>query len=235
MQQSLRNLIGFSIQATDGALGKVNEFYFDDITWTIRYMVAETGSWLSDRKILISLVALGRQDWESRSFPVNLTRDQIRNSPDIDTERPVYRQHEAQLHQYYQWPLYWESGYQGALGITPYPLLEIPVPQESPDPNRHNDPHLRSTRHVTGYHIHATNGEIGHVIDFLVNDKNWELRYLVVDTGNWLPGKKVLISPSWIKSVNWDDDSITIDRMRESVKNSPESDPSEPPDKVEML
>jgi uncharacterized protein YrrD len=222
MQHSLRSMIGFSIRATDGDLGKVDEFYFDDVTWTIRYMVVETGNWLSGRKVLISLVALGIPDWESRTFSVNLTCDQVRNSPDIDTQRPVYRQHETKLHEYYQWPQYWEGGYGGALGITPFPLLEIPLSQEPSASDQLDDPHLRSTRHVTGYHIHATNGEIGHVADFMVNDKNWELRYLVVDTGNWLPGKKVLISPSWIKSINWDDASVTVDRMRESVKNNPE-------------
>jgi uncharacterized protein YrrD len=219
-------MIGFSIKATDGDVGKVDEFYFDDATWTIRYMIAETGTWLSDRKVLISLVALGKPDWEARTFSVNLTCDQVRNSPDIDTQRPVYRQHEEELHEYYQWPQYWEGGYQGTLGITPFPLLEVPLPQESPDPKRKDDPHLRSTRQVTGYQIHATNGQIGHVEDFIVDDESWALRYLVVETGNWLLGKKVTIPLVWIKSVNWADAGVYIDRMRESVKNSPDVDPS---------
>jgi sporulation protein YlmC with PRC-barrel domain len=226
MQHSLRSMIGFSIKATDGDVGKVDEFYFDDATWTIRYMIAETGSWLSDRKVLISLVALGKPDWESRTFPVNLTCDQVRNSPDIDMERPVYRQHEAELHAYYQWPQYWEGGYKGVLGITPFPLLEVPLAQESPKSDRHDDPHLRSTRQVTGYHIQATNGEIGHVEDFFVDEESWVIDNLVVETGNWLVGKKVIIPPSWIKSVNWAESSVYIDRMRESVKNSPDVDPS---------
>jgi uncharacterized protein YrrD len=219
-------MIGFSIKATDGDIGKVNEFYFDDTTWTIRYMVVETGNWLSDRKVLISLVAMGTPDWESRTFPVSLTRDQVRNSPDIDTERPVYRQHETALHTYYAWPQYWEGGYQGILGITPFPVFEVPLPQEPTGAGRHDNPHLRSSRQVTGYSIHATNGEIGHVEDFIVDDKNWALCYLVVETGNWLVGKKVIIPPSWIRSVNWDEASVDIDRTRESVKNSPDVDPS---------
>jgi uncharacterized protein YrrD len=226
MQQSLGSMIGFAIRATDGDLGKVHEFYFDDATWTIRYMVAETGNWLSNRKVLISLFALGKPDWESRTFPVNLTCDQVRNSPDIDTQRPVYRQHEAKLHEYYQWPQYWGSGYGGTLGITPYPLFENPLSQEPSASDRQDDPHLRSTRQVTGYHIHATNGEIGHVEDFIVDDESWALCHLVVETGNWLVGKKVIIPPSWIKSVNWADASVYVDRMRESVKNSPDVDPS---------
>jgi uncharacterized protein YrrD len=226
MQHSLHSLIGYVIGATDGDLGKVDEFYFDDITWTIRYMVVETGNWLLGRKVLISIAALGKPDWELHTFPVNLTCEQVRNSPDIDTERPVYRQHEVKLFDYYQWPQYWEGGYQGALGITPFPLLENPILQEPPAPDRQDDPHLRSTRQITDYQIHATNGEIGHVADFIVDDENWALCNLVVDTGNWLPGKKVIISPAWIKSVNWDDASVTVDRMRESIKNSPDVDPS---------
>jgi len=130
------------------------------------------------------------------------------------------------LHEYYQWPQYWEGGYQGALGITPYPLFEVPLPLEVPKSDRHDDPHLRSTHQVTGYRIHATNGEIGHVEDFIVDDDSWAICNLVVETGNWLVGKKVIIPPSWIKNVNWTEASVYIDRMRESVKNSPDVDPS---------
>jgi sporulation protein YlmC with PRC-barrel domain len=228
MQQRISTMIGYSIRATDGDLGKVNEFYFDDETWTIRYMVAETGNWLLGRKVLISLVALGKPDWESQSFSVNLTCIQVRHSPDIDTERPVSRQHEEEIHKYYDWPAYWQGGYGGTLGITPYPLYENPPLQKPSASKRHDDPHLRSTRHVKGYHIHAIDGEIGHVEDFIVDDENWTLRYLVVNTGNWLPGKKVFIEPAWIKEVNWADSSVYLDRSREQVKNSPEFDSLNP-------
>jgi uncharacterized protein YrrD len=219
MQPSLQSIIGFTIRAEDGDLGKVHDFYFDDVTWTIRYLVAETGNWLSGRKVLISSVALGKPDWASRTFSVNLTCAQVRNSPDIDTERPVYRQHEAGLHEYYQWPRYWEGGFGGVFGITPSPLLENALPHESSAPERKDDPHLRSTRQVTGYHIHATDEEIGHVKDFIVDDENWTIGFLVIDTGNWLPGRKVLISPKWIKSVNWADAGVYLDRSRQSVEN----------------
>jgi hypothetical protein len=228
MQYDLRSMIGYPIRASDGDLGTVLDFYFDDTTWTIRYMVAETGTWLSGRKVLISLVALGKPDWKSRTFSVNLTCDQVRKSPDIDTERPVYRQHEAELHEYYQWTPYWESAYGGTFGITPYPLYEGPIAQESSKSERKDDPHLRSTRHVTGYHIHATDGEIGHVANFVVDDEKWHLHYLVVDIGKWLPGRKVLISPAWIKEVNWADTGVYLDHSREEVKISPDFDPLKP-------
>lgn len=224
MQHTLHSMIGYGIRATDGDLGKVSEFYFDDATWTLRYMVVETGTWLAGRKVLISLAALGKPEWQSVSFSVKLTSEQVRNSPDIDTERPIYRQHEAELHSYYSWPMYWEGGYAGTLGITPYPLFENPPIVRSTEPERHDDPHLRSTRQVTGYHIHATDGEIGHVEDFIIDDKTWAIDELVVNTGNWLPGKKVLVSPEWITAVNWADSSVQLDRLRASVKKSPEFD-----------
>ena len=224
MQHSLRSIIGCAIRAMDGDLGKVHEFYFDDATWTIRYLVAETGNWLLGRKVLISPVAMGKLDVKAREFSVNLTCDQVRNSPDIDTERPVFRQHEAQLHEYYQWPQYWEGGYLGTFGITPFPVFENSMEKESTPPDGRDDPHLRSTRQVTGYHIHATDGEIGHVDDFIVDDGNWALLNLVLETGTWLSGRKVLIPPAWIKNVNWDDTSVYLDHSRESVKNSPEFD-----------
>ncbi|MDP4248220.1 MAG: PRC-barrel domain-containing protein [Bacteroidota bacterium] len=228
MQQRVSAMIGRIIRATDGDLGKVHEFYFDDVTWTIRYMVAETGNWLSGRKVLIPLVALRKPDSKSDTFSVDLSCAQVRNSPDVDTERPVYRQHEEAIHEHYHWPPYWEAGYGGTLGLTPYPLLDNPPQQESGASQRKDDPHLRSTRHVKGYHIHAIDGEIGHVEDFIVNDENWTIQFLIVDTGNWLPGKKVFMPPSWIKEVNWDDSSVYIGRTVELVKNSPEFQSSDP-------
>jgi hypothetical protein len=218
-------MIGYSIRATDGDLGKIREFFFDDISWTIRYMVVETGDWLSGRKVLIALAAMGKPEWQSRTFSVNLTSDQVRNSPDIDTEMPVYRQHEAKLQEHYLWPPYWQDSYGGVFGITPFPPLVTEEVVES-TPECKGDLHLRSTRQVKGYYIAATDGEIGHVEDFIVDDENWVLRYLVVATRNWLPGKKVLIAPQWVKRVDWEASSVYVDLSQESIKNSPEYDHS---------
>ncbi len=226
MQQNISSMIGYAIRATDGDLGTVDEFYFDDETWTIRYIVVETGNWLSGRKVLISPAAFGKLELESRTLSVNLTRAQVNGSPDIDTQRPIYRQHEAELHEYYQWP--WRGGYGGAFGTTPLPLPvdEVFVEQEASVSERRDDPHLHSSREVTGYHIHAIDGEIGHVEDFIVDDEIWVIRFLVVDTRNWLPGKRVLLSPQWIRRVEWDESSVYFDLTRESIKNSPEFDSS---------
>jgi sporulation protein YlmC with PRC-barrel domain len=226
MQHSISSMIGYAIRATDGDLGKVDEFYFDDETWAVRYMVVETGNWLSGRKVLISPIAYGRPELESRTISVNLTCAQVCSSPDIDTERPIYLQHEAELHEYYQWP--WRGGYGGPFGTTPIPLSgdDVFVGQEASVSERQDDPHLRSTRQVTGYHIRATEGEIGHVDDFIMDDEIWPIRFLVVDTSVWLPGKKVLLSTQWIERVEWADSSVYFDLTRESIENSPKFDPS---------
>jgi uncharacterized protein YrrD len=228
MQENINRMIGYAIRTADGDLGKVDEFYFDDQTWTIRYVVAETGNWLSGRKVLIPIVAFGKSDFESGTLSVNLSRAQVRSSPDIDTQRPIYRQQEVALHEHYHWP--WQGGYGGTFGTTPMPLPagEVLAEQENAESGRRDDPHLRSTRQVTGYHIHATDGQIGHVEDFMIDDEDWAIRFLVADTHNWLPGKKVILSPKWIKRVQWADSSVYFDLTREIVRNSLEFDPSRP-------
>jgi hypothetical protein len=195
-------------------------------------MVVNTGNWLSGRKVLISLVALGTPDWQSERFPVNLTMDQIRHSPDIDTEQPVSRQHEAELSQYYAWPTYWGSGFGvgGLYGMTPLPPIineRTMANREASAHARQGDPHLRSTRNVAGYRIHATDGEIGQVKDYIVDDERWTIRFLIVDTRNWLPGRKVLLSPFWITRVDWADSTVSVDLSRDSIKQNPEFDPSQ--------
>jgi len=229
MRRSLNDLVGYTIRANDGDIGKVAEFYFDDQGWTIRYVVVDTGGWLSGRKVLISPVAFGRPDWESHAFPVNLTKEQVRNSPSIDTDKPVSRQHETELHQYYGWPVYWGSGLVFG-GVQASPLLVMETVQEdeaSPEEPEGNT-HLRSTSQVAGNHIEATDGEIGHVEDFVVDDETWAIRYLLVDTRNWLPGKHVLVSPRWSKPVNWAESRVFVDLTRDAIKNSPEFDPRKP-------
>lgn len=232
MQRNVKSLIGFTMGATDGEIGKVDEFYFDDKTWTIRYLVVKTGGWLSERKVLISPAALKEPDWENETFPVNLTKEQVKHSPDIDTEKPVSRQQELALYNYYEWP-YGDpvgAGFYGGMGMLG--MVETRVPFEEHIAARKNeghpgDPHLRSTSEVTGYKIHATDGEIGDVEDFILDD-TWKIRYLIVDTGNWFPGKKVLMSPEWIQDVKWATSSVYVDVPVAAVKNSPEYDPSKP-------
>ena len=235
MKRSINSLIGYAIGATDGEIGKVKEFYFDDLTWTVRYVIVETGNWLNGRKVLISPQALLAPDWKNEVFPINLTKEKIKNSPNIDTEQPVSRQHEIEMYEYYPWTSYWGSGiWSGGMGITGLmPQVHQPLAGtmrgESSRDNKDadSDPHLRSTHKVTGYTIQATDGKIGDVEDFIVDDTSWKLDYLVVDTGHWFPGKKVLISPKLIKEIDWDTSEVIIKVSEPDVKNSPEYKPGE--------
>jgi hypothetical protein len=227
MLRSIESLTGHKIQAKDGDIGKVNEFLFDDATWTIRYLVVDTGGWLSDRKVLLSpLDTISTPDWALKSFPVDLTKEQVKNSPDINVVKPVSRQQLLELHTHYGWPVYWPSVTPSGLPlVTP---TAIQKEKEKSSAAEKGDPHLRSTKEVNGYTIQATNGEVGHVEDFIVDDVSWIIRYMVIDTRNWLPGRKVLVAPAWIKNISWTDRKVDVDFSRESIKNSPEYDPSTP-------
>jgi sporulation protein YlmC with PRC-barrel domain len=233
MLRRVKELQGYTIRATDGDIGHVDEFYFDDEKWTVRYLVVDTGGWLSGRQVLISPIALGEANWQERRLHVKLTRQQVENSPDIDTDRPVSRRQEIGYFQYYGWPYYWGGpGIWGGAMVPGY--LAVPaaaqevVEEERRRAEQEGDPHLRSTKDVTGYTIQARDGEIGQVSDFILDDESWTIRYLVVDTGGWLPGKKVLVPPPWIEQVSWAEAAVSVDLSRDTIKNGPEWDPDAP-------
>ncbi len=211
---------GYTLDSYDGEFGKVMEFYFDDRHWTIRYLVADTGDWLADRKVLISPYALVEVVKDAEHITVNLSRKQIEDSPRLDSDKPVSRQYEAEYNSFYDWPTYWAGPFMW--GAYPYIVRDGNNLRESHPDEKKWDPHLRSTQEVTGYHIQAADGEIGHVEDFIIDDETWAIRYLVVDTENWLPGKKVLVSAHWIKHVSWSESKVFVTLSRDIINRSPE-------------
>ncbi len=223
MLRSVISLRGFSIAARDGEIGELHTFLFDDISWAIRYLVVETGGWLRGRKVLIAASVLERPDWHAQSFPVELTKQQIRDSPDIDENTPISRQREAELHKYYNWVPYWGTGYGAAVFMA-----SSQDEQESPEEAAKGASGLRSTREVAGYRIHATDGQIGHVEDFIISDEDWVIRYLVVDTRHWLPGRSVLVSTEWVRNISWERREVWVDVSRQMIEDSPPYDPSAP-------
>jgi hypothetical protein len=248
MLRDTKDMVGFTIAATDGGIGFATDFYFDDKAWVIRYLVVETGTWLSDRKVLISPLAIGEPNWKFETFPARLTREQVRNSPDIDTNQPVSRQHEQEYSSFYSYPYYW--GGNGLWGAANYPgamltatdyagsgadYLAVQVENERRAREAkhidHDDPHLRSCQAVTGYHISAADGEIGHLQGMLVDEESWAVRYLIVNTSNWWLGHLVLLAPAWISDVSWLQRKITVDLTRQAIRESPPYDPAHLPDR----
>lgn len=232
MLRAISELKGIGIAATDGEVGSVSDFYFDDLTWTIRYLVVDTGTWLPGRQVLISPMSVKGPTTADR-IHLALTKQEIESSPSIETDRPVDRQHEVALSSHYGYPYYWEGPYRW--GPMSYPAAAVmsplpePVAQEIEARERQGaDEHLRSAREVSGYYIEAVDGDIGHVEDFIVDDEAWAVRYILVDTANWWPGKKVVISPEWIREVSWSDSRVYVDLPREQIKAAPEYDPGRP-------
>ncbi len=229
MLRDLDEIRGYVLQAEDGEIGRCKNFLFDDHHWTIRYMVADTGKWLPQRKVLISPISLGQPDRNTRKFTVRLTREMIENSPPLSADQPVSREYEQRWYKYYGWSVYWGGG--GIWGPVAYPPDLYQTPEEREEVREEPEPpssELRSTSEVEGYHIQAGDGEIGHVDNFVMEDETWTIRYIIVDTRNWLPGGKVLISPDWIESVDWPTSMVKVDLTMEEIKQSPPYDPSTP-------
>jgi hypothetical protein len=224
-------MIDCMIQASDGDAGTVEQCYFDDLTWNLRYVTVKLKEGQPGRQVLIPIAALGRPNWGKRVIPVNLTLDQIRRSPTTGMDEPVSREYEIDLHHYYAWPGYWGETYYAPPGFGTFPLpfaSEVKAAESLSSGMRKIDPHLRSTWEVKAFVVQATDGRIGHVDDFIIDDEAWALRYLVVNTRNWLPDRLVLVSPHWISKVNWDEMKVNVDLTREAIKESPAFNPAKP-------
>jgi hypothetical protein len=224
-----KTLTGYKLNSLDGEIGTVKEFYFDDQHWAVRYLVADTGTWLVDRQVLISPYALKAVNMEKLHISIDLTKKQIEDSPRLGSDEPVSRQYEEAYHGFYGMPMYWGGPYMWGSYPAPYMwgsyALTVRDGEEGKEPYHHEkkwNPHLRSTHDVMGHRVHATDGEIGHVQDFIIDDEMWAIRYLVVDTRNVWPGRVVLLAPKWIGRVSWGESAVFVDLTREAIKLSPE-------------
>ncbi len=219
MLRSVRELEGYAIEAEDGQIGTVSDFYFDDSHYSVRYVVVNLSRRLPERRVLVSPEAAGRPDWQKASIPVLLNESQVKNSPDIDVKIPIAREQEEELAAYFGWPMYWKWGPREL--VPPGDAVEASLSQGA-------EMSLRSVKHVTGYHIEARDGEIGHLEDFIVDDEKWLLRCAVIATRNWFPGKRVLVSVGQILSFNWSELTVHLALNRADVERSPAFDPAEP-------
>lgn len=227
--RSAKEIKGYDLGAEDGRIGECHDFLFDDTDWVIRYIVADTRKWLPGRKVLISPICIGAADKSTHTLQVSLTKEQIKDSPPLDTDAPVSRQYEILFNRYYAWSHYWDGDL--TWGVSPYPqllqqsndeLAELLDVGELPEEKTH----LKSVDEVIGYRIHATDTDIGHIEDFIVEEETWIIRYLVIDTSNWLPGSKwVLVPTAWVERVDWARSAIVMQLASDKLKNSPEYDP----------
>ena len=232
MLRSLKDLARTQIQSRDGEFGTTFDFYIDDLEWTVRYLVVDTGKWLPGKRVLISPVSIEGINDSPKSLHLALSEDQVRNAPDIDLEKTVSREKEEQLAQHYRWPVYWGPaiGILQPVGPRAHPLSDEDVDAEESESQVRSN--LRSFKEVEGYHIEAIDDEIGHLDDLIVDVDTWEVIYAVVDTRNWLPGRKVLFSIRWIEKFDWEKELVHVDLTRDNVKNSPEFDPHAPVNRV---
>lgn len=226
MLQVCSALKGYTIEAKDGKIGSVSDFLFDDARWKMRWLIVDTGQWLTERRVLVHPSVVGRADYERLTLPVGLTRAEIEGSPEIRRDQPFSAEIEQSLYDYYRCNAVWGQNYFAGGGgeegrDPPAPPPPFIASEAAPEAAASDIPYLRSVDVLTGFHLAATDGEIGHVTDLLIDDESWDVRYLVVDTRNWLPGRQVLISPYAVKAIDWDEEIIHLDLARGQVEASP--------------
>lgn len=229
MKRSLKNLIGYSIEALDGTKGKAKDFLFDEESWVVRYLDADYGKLFKNKRVLIPRIFLEEPDWDREHFPVKLKKENIASCPDLDERMPVSRKYEKELSKHYNIDHYWPYYYAptGAVYFPPRPMSPPLKIMNEKDLNTS----LRSFREVKDYHIKATDSKMGHVEDLIVDDEDWQIVYVIVDTSNWLPwSKKVLLAIDWLEDISYVDRQVTIGLPSDTIKDAPEFDSSRPMD-----
>ena len=238
---AVSGLMGCAVQASDGEVGAVKDFLFDDETWKIRWMVVDAGHWLPGRRVFIHPSAIApltlppkptlpmMSMGETLTLTVNLTRSQIEAGPHAHVDEPVTRDMEALLYDHYGWDPFWGASY---FGPTLLPNAEAQLVREAArraaeaeTPPLDGADHLHSVSEFKGYTVHALDGDIGHVENLFADDANWDIRYLVIATRNWWPGKIVQLSPYAVKDVDWFGEQVNMNVTRDQVRSAPAWDP----------
>lgn len=217
----LKNISGFKLHAIDGEIGHLVEILFDDQTWTIRYFVVSTSNWFSNEKVLVSPTFVNEVDEENKQLIINLSLEEIKNCPPLDSEKPVSMHYEEQYYRYFNWEPYWTNS--PFFNVQPYLDEDYLDSDEQPE-----HPHLRSSNEISSYVIHASDGDIGEAKDFIIQEPEWLITYLEIDTHRWIPGKHVLISPNWVEDIDWKKQQVDINLSCKMIDTAPEYDPTIP-------
>lgn len=227
MLRRLKDLNDYTMCSLDGDWGDVSDFYFDDVRWTVRYLVVDTsGFWEPGSQELVSPIAFRDIDWDSHRIQVRLTQEKVQNSPKLDLTRAIPRGYEQQYQRYYDWPPYWGQG--KAWGASDYPESLAVDHWRERNEDSHTESHLRSVRESTGFHIEGLDGEIGRIKDFVIDDRTWTIRYLVTDVGAWWRGQSVLLAPHWIETISFNEGIVCVNLPRRIIQASPEWSPADP-------
>lgn len=229
MKHSLKNLKGYSVETADGMKGKIKDFLFDEDTWAVRYIDADFGNLFKDKRIILPVDVIIETSWKHHRFTLNISKEKIEKSPSPQDKPTVSREYEKQLVKYYGFPFYWSTG-----GIVPappgsyYPVRPLNVPQNKISEKDLNTK-LRSFREVEGYQIRAIDDTLGHVEDIMIDDTDWQLVYLIIDTSNWLPwSKKVMLAINWLEEISYVKGEVKINLNTDTIKSAPDFDTNQP-------
>jgi hypothetical protein len=221
--QNTEKLYGHKLVALDGDIGHLRDFYFDDNIWVIRYAIADTGTWLTGRLVLLSPHAFGKLDQGEKTLHINLKKAQIQDSPPIESHKPVSRQDEAEYYRYYGWPAYWAGD--AMWGIGSYPVIVPPAEGEIEERRSYyhrDDKHLQSARDIAGYPIQATDGELGHVKGFLVDDRSWAIRELIIEAGHWYSGKEIRMATDKVTWISYNECKVHVSLTKADIQRTAE-------------
>ena len=226
MLRSIKDLIGYPLHATDGDFGKVTDCLIDDKEWGLRYLVADTGGWLKRHEVIVSPRSLDQPEvgWFDRHLPVKLTKEELEKSPPLESKKPISQLYEEEFARYFKHEMYWEGSFIWGAALSPSYRAQPPASVEALHEERLKwiaDRCLRSAKEVMGYAVEASDGEIGHVDDLILQTDQWRVRYLVIDTRNWLPGKKVLADVDWVEDIDWSSEKVAVNQTRDKIRHSP--------------
>lgn len=228
MRRSLKELLGYSIKATDGHHGDINDFLFDGNNWIINYIHADLGTIFKDKKVIIPRMFWKNPSWINQNFEVSLSIKDIENGPLIDEYLPVSKQYEKELLKHFDLQSHimrFQS--QSVLQTAGNIHLENAF-TKSVSEDYENKGSLRSFREVCNYSIRTKDGFKGKLNDLIIDDSNWEVKYIIIDLNGSIPwSRKVLINVNWIERISYPKKSIKINLNSDSLLNSKDFNPNE--------
>lgn len=224
METQYSQLSHYAIHATDGDIGGCQDILIDDEQWIVRYVVADTNTWLPlSRKVVISPVSIDNIDTEAQTISVTLTKEALKNSPSLEHHQPISRKYESLLYKYFGYGYYWTGP--GAWGEYAHPLELVDNYALEHAKLDETSTHLRSCDELTGYTVTLSDGQEGHVDDFIIQLPMWSLSHLVINLNDWLPGgKRVKIDCRHITGVDWVAHTVELDISKKELEGATAAD-----------